>query len=145
MKIAEDERKRSTEGVNLSGGRKIGNCNRIALRRIPRNNRVPKGQAKKATSSQISQVKGQRNCFHCERCVKVYFYISTHTCPLSLRGLKEEKTVRRSDFMWIKSLCFLFSVGIDFAVDNIVLFFIPRKIGRRRFIQWTKFLTWWRR
>lgn len=43
MKIAEDERKRSTEGVNLSGNRKVGNCNRMALRRIPEK-RVPKGQ-----------------------------------------------------------------------------------------------------
>jgi len=35
VKIAEDEPNGSTEGVNLSGDRKIGNCNRIALRRIP--------------------------------------------------------------------------------------------------------------
>ena len=35
VKIAEDGRLRPTEGVNLSGDRKVGNCNRIALRRIP--------------------------------------------------------------------------------------------------------------
>ena len=35
MKIAEDGRKRSTEGVNLSGDLRVGNCNWIALRRTP--------------------------------------------------------------------------------------------------------------
>ena len=34
-KIAEDEWKRSTEGVNLSGDLRVGNCNWIALRRTP--------------------------------------------------------------------------------------------------------------
>ena len=34
-KIAEDERQRSTEGVNLSGDLMVGNCNWIALRRTP--------------------------------------------------------------------------------------------------------------
>ena len=35
MKIAEDERKRSTEGVKLSGDLRVGNCNWIALRSTP--------------------------------------------------------------------------------------------------------------
>lgn len=35
-KIVEDEQNRSTEGVNLSGGCKAGNYDRIALRRIPK-------------------------------------------------------------------------------------------------------------
>ena len=35
MKIAEDGRNRPTEGVKLSGDRRIEYCNQMALRRIP--------------------------------------------------------------------------------------------------------------
>ena len=60
MKIAEDERERSTEGVNLSGDRKVGNCDRIALRRIPRKTGA---EGAKRDFPPISQAKGQRYCF----------------------------------------------------------------------------------
>ena len=88
MKIVEDERRRSTEGVNLSGDRKIGNCNRIALRRIPRNNRVPKGQDN-AKTLLISQAKGQRYASPKNRQGIGEFYIQRIPAPIHL-GKEEE-------------------------------------------------------
>ena len=56
MKIAEDGRYRPTEGVNLSGDRKIRNCNRIALRRISLR---ASAEGASGIFPSISQAKGQ--------------------------------------------------------------------------------------
>ncbi len=135
MKIVEDERQRSTEGVNLSGDRKIGNCNRIALRRIPRNNRVPKGQNDAIKRSLISQAKGQRQASKNRQGVKGIFYLNAYLPPIYL-GKIGKYSILRSDFIQIKSL-FFFSPQCKNSSS-----FYPETHRERRFLQWKNFLKW---